>query len=163
MTTLARFTALYRSLGRGFESIQSPLLLGTRLWVSWQFLIAGWLKLTTWDTTLELFRSEYQVPLLPPTVAAVAGTFGELFFPLLIVLGLFTRIGALGLFAVNVMALISYWHVIGGDGFEAARGQHHLWGLMLLVLVAFGASRISLDAWLEKRAARLATGAVSAR
>ena len=77
------------------------LLLGTRLWVSWQFLKSGWLKLTTWDVTLELFRSEYQVPVLPPTLAAICGTFGELFFPLLLVLGLFTRVGALGLFAVN--------------------------------------------------------------
>ena len=151
MTTLARFTAFHLSLGRGFDTFQPLLLLGMRLWVSWQFLLSGWLKLTTWDTTLELFRSEYQVPLLPPTMAAVAATFGELFFPLLLVLGLFTRVGALGLFAVNAMALISYWHVLGAEGFEAARGQHYLWGLMLLVLVTFGGGRLSIDAWLEKR------------
>ena len=153
MPTLARFTAFHLSLGRGFDTFQPLLLLGTRLWVSWQFLVSGWLKLTTWDTTLELFRSEYQVPLLPPTMAAVAATFGELFFPLLLVLGLFTRVGALGLFAVNAMALISYWHVLGAEGFEAARGQHYLWGLMLLVLVTFGGGRLSIDAWLEKRVA----------
>jgi putative oxidoreductase len=153
MTTLARFTALHLSLGRGFDTFQPLLLLGTRLWVSWQFLLSGWLKLTQWDTTLELFRSEYQVPVLPPTLAAVAATCGELFFPVLLVLGLFTRVGALGLFAVNAMALISYWHVLGAEGFEAARGQHYLWGLMLLVLVTFGGGRLSLDAWLEKRAA----------
>ena len=151
MTTLARFTAFHLTLGRGFDAIQPVLLLGTRLWVSWQFLASGWLKVTTWDTTLELFRSEYQVPLLPPTLAAIAGTFGELFFPVLLVLGLFTRVGALGLFAVNAMALISYWHVLGAEGFEAARGQHYFWGLMLLMLVAFGGGRLSIDAWLEKR------------
>ncbi len=146
MTTLARFTALDAVLGRACELLQPPVLLGIRLWVSWQFLVSGWLKLTTWDTTLELFRSEYQVPLLPPGLAAVAATFGELVFPMLLIVGLFTRVGALGLSAVNAVALVSYWHVLGAEGFEAARGQHYLWGLMLLVLVAFGGGRWSLDA-----------------
>jgi putative oxidoreductase len=139
------------ALAGGLDRLQSWGLLGTRLWVSWQFLKSGWIKLTTWDSTLELFRSEYQVPLLSPTIAAVAGTFGELFFPVLVVLGLFARVGALGLFAVNLMAVVSYWHVLGGEGFEAARGQHLLWGYMLGVLAIFGAGGISLDALVRSR------------
>src|SRR5262245_26827996 len=106
---------LHSAVGGGLDRLRSLLLLGTRLWLSWQFLVSGWLKVTNWDTTLELFRSEYQVPLLPPTLAAITGAFGELFFPALLVLGLFTRIGALGLFAVNAMALYSYWHVLGQE------------------------------------------------
>jgi putative oxidoreductase len=139
---------LYRwhdALGRALDLLRSPLLLATRAWVGWQFLKAGWLKLTNWDTTLALFESEYQVPVVSPGVAAVAGTAGELFFPILLLLGLFARIGALGLFAVNLMAVVSYWHVIGGEGYEAAVAQHWLWGFMLLILAAFGAGRISLD------------------
>jgi putative oxidoreductase len=135
----------HERLARTLDRLRPLLLLGTRLWVSWQFLKAGWLKLTTWDVTLELFRSEYQVPLLPPTVAAVAGTFGELVFPLLLVFGLLTRVGALGLFAVNLMAVISYWHVLGTEGFEAGLAQHVLWGFMLLVVALFGAGSLSLD------------------
>ena len=141
-------------LARTLDPLRSLLLLGTRLWVSWQFLASGWLKLTTWDTTLILFQEEYRVPLLPPTLAAVVGTFGELFFPILLALGLFTRVGAIGLFAVNAMALLSYWHVLGGDDFAAARGQHYLWGFMALVIVTCGAGTFSLDAWLERRGAR---------
>ncbi len=110
--------------------------------MSWQFLKSGWLKLTTWDTTLELFKSEYQVPLLSPTLAAVAGTAGELFFPALLILGLLTRVGALGLFAVNLLAVVSYWHVLGQDGYEAALAQHVLWGYMLVVLATCGAGRL---------------------
>jgi putative oxidoreductase len=139
---------LYRwhdALARALDLLRSPLLLATRVWVGWQFLKAGWLKLTNWDTTLALFESEYQVPVVSRGVAAVAGTAGELFFPILLLLGLFARIGALGLFAVNLMAVVSYWHVIGGEGYEAAIAQHWLWGFMLLVLAAFGAGRISLD------------------
>jgi len=139
----------HRALAHSLDHLRSILLLGTRLWVSWQFLKSGWLKLNTWDVTLELFRSEYQVPLLPPTAAAMVGTFGELFFPLLLVLGLFTRLGALGLFAVNLMAVVSYWHVLGGDGFEAALGQHVLWGYMIAVIAVVGSGAISVDAQLE--------------
>jgi len=149
--TLAR---LHLALARPLDAFRPLVLLGIRLWVSAQFLSSGWLKLTTWDTTLFLFKDEYHVPLLPPAVAAVAGTFGELFFPILLVIGLFTRVGAIGLFAVNAMALISYWHVLGGDDFAAARGQHYLWGLMTLVIAVCGAGGISLDRWLEARAAR---------
>jgi len=142
---------LHAALGDGLDSLRSLMLLGTRLYVSWQFLASGWLKVTNWDTTLELFRSEYHVPLLPPYAAAITGACGELFFPLLLVLGLFTRLGALGLFAVNAMALFSYWHVLGQDGFEAARGQHYLWGFMTLVLATCGAGFFSLDRLFEKQ------------
>lgn len=143
---------IHTRLARGLDHLRSPLLLFTRLWVSWQFLKSGWLKVSDWESTLELFRSEYQVPVLPPTLAAITGAFGELFFPLLLVLGLFSRVGALGLFAVNLMAVVSYWHVLGQEGFEAALAQHVLWGFMLLVLVTFGAGAVSLDRHLERRA-----------
>jgi putative oxidoreductase len=142
---------IHDSLGRALDQLRSPLLAAIRVWVSWQFLKAGWLKLVNWDTTIELFRSEYQVPVLPPMVAAVAGTVGELFFPLLLVLGLCTRAGGLGLFAVNLLAAVSYWHVLGQEGFEAAVAQHVLWGLMLLVVAVFGAGDFSLDRMLERR------------
>lgn len=141
----------HEGFGRALDHLRPPLLLSTRIWVSWQFLKSGWLKATHWDTTVELFRSEYQVPLLTPTLAAVAGTVGELFFPVLLILGLLSRIGALGLLAVNLMAVVSYWHVLGQEGFEAALAQHLLWGFMLLVIVACGGGRLSLDHALERR------------
>jgi len=142
---------LHARLANGLDYLQSLLLLGTRLWVSWQFLKSGWLKLTTWDVTIELFRSEYAVPLLSPTLAAVLGTFGELFFPALLILGLFTRVAAPGLFIVNAMAVVSYWHVIGAEGYEAALAQHVLWGFMLAVIAVYGAGGVSLDARLERK------------
>lgn len=151
MTSLTLLQRPYDALARGLDHLRPWLLLGTRLWVSWQFLNSGWLKLTTWDVTLELFTSEYQVPVLPPTLAAICGTFGELFFPILLVLGLFTRVGALGLFAVNALAVISYWHVLGGEGFEAALAQHVLWGYMLAVVAVCGDGALTLDERLRRR------------
>jgi putative oxidoreductase len=141
----------HAALSRALDLFRPVLLLGTRLWVGWVFLKSGWLKLTTWESTVELFRYEYRVPILPPDLAAVAATAGELVFPGLLVLGLFTRIGALGLFFVNLMAVVSYWHVLGAEGSEAGLGQHVLWGYMILVPLLFGGGRFSLDALLGPR------------
>ena len=132
-------------LDKILDALQPLVALGTRWWVSWQFLKSGALKLSDWDMTLALFRDEYHTPLLSPGLAAVVGTFGELFFPVLLILGLFGRAAAVGLFAVNAMAVISYAHVLLQPGFEAAIGQHYLWGFMLLVLAVYGPGRLSLD------------------
>ena len=135
---------------RAAAPLQSLLLLGTRIYVSWQFLKSGWLKLADWETTRFLFEEEYRTPVLSPAVAAVAGTFGESVFPLLLIAGLLGRYSAAGLFAVNIMAVVSYAHVLLSEGFDAALGQHYLWGFMLLVLIVFGPGRWSADALLRK-------------
>jgi putative oxidoreductase len=151
MNTFTQVMAGHAAFARFLDGFRPWLLLATRLWVSWQFWKSGWLKLTSWDITLELFRSEYQVPLLPPALAAVCGTFGELFFPLMLALGFFSRFGALGLFAVNAMAVVSYWHVLGSEGYEAALAQHVLWGYMLAMIAACGAGALSVDEKLGRR------------
>ncbi|MGH8210876.1 MAG: DoxX family protein [Steroidobacteraceae bacterium] len=143
-----KFPALASALRRfdvALSYLASPFLLATRLYVSWQFLTSGWLKISTWQTTLALFTNEYHVPVLPPHVAAVVGTFGELFFPVLLILGLFSRPAAIGLSVVNAMAVISYAHVLLADGNEAALGQHVLWGFMLLAIMVFGSGALSID------------------
>jgi len=142
MDVVRRANRLAESATLPFASL---LLLATRLHVSWQFLKSGWLKLTDWETTLFLFQEEYHTPLLPPVAAAAAGTFGELVFPALLMAGFMGRYAAAGLFAVNVVAVVSYAHVLLGEGFEAALGQHYLWGFMLLVLAVFGPGRWAVD------------------
>jgi putative oxidoreductase len=127
---------------------ESPLLLALRWYVAWQFLKSGSLKISDWDSTLYLFQEEYHVPLLPPALAALAGTAGELVFPSLLVVGLLTRYSALGLSAVNILAVVSYAHVLLSEGFEAAISQHYLWGALLLVVAVFGPGRWSVDALL---------------
>ena len=153
MNHLLKLVAAHAALGRLLDHLQSLILLGTRFYVGWQFWKSGWLKVTAWSSTLELFRSEYHVPLLPPAVAAVTGAAGELLFPTLLFLGLFSRVGALGGFFVNAMAVISYRQVLLAEGSEAALGQHILWGFMLLILAVFGPGRVALDTWLEGRLA----------
>ncbi|HEY0940803.1 MAG TPA: DoxX family protein [Steroidobacter sp.] len=138
-------------LGRLLDPLQAPFALASRVYVSWVFLKSGYLKLSDWEQTVALFEYEYRVPLLTPQLAAIAGTTGELVFPALLILGLFGRISALGLQAVNVLAVISYAHVLYQPGFAAAIGQHYLWGFILLVLAFYGPGVWSLDHWLKAR------------
>jgi putative oxidoreductase len=124
-----------------------------RCYVAWQFMHAGLIKLQNWQGTLELFHTEYHVPILPPDLAAYVGAGGELFFPCLLIIGLFARPAAIGLFFVNAMAVISYpqlWE------FEcpAAINDHFYWGILLLVILVFGAGRFSLDALFKNWSAK---------
>jgi len=148
-------------LARTLDWLQAPFALATRIYVSQVFLKSGWLKITAWDQTISLFQTEYHTPVLPPYVAAVVGTFGELFFPILLILGLGGRIGAVGLFAVNAMAVISYSHVLYQEGFEAAIGQHYLWGFMLATLAIYGSGALSLDRLFTRRSSAATVGFAS--
>lgn len=123
--------------------------LGIRVLVARDFFLSGLTKIRDWDTTLALFQDEYHVPVLPPELAAIGGTFGELFFPVLLVLGLGTRFAAVGLSLVNVMAVVSYWHVL--KDLEPALAMHVTWAILLLVPLFHGPGKISLDAWIWRR------------
>jgi putative oxidoreductase len=123
--------------------------LGIRLYVAEVFFRSGLLKIGNWDGTLYLFKNEYRVPLLPPEMAAWLGTFGELAFPPLLALGLAARFAALSLAVVNVMAVISFWHVLGDN--EAALMSHYFWGVLLLVTLCHGPGVLSLDHWIRRR------------
>ncbi len=142
---------LYTRFVHLLNALQSPFALLVRVYVSWVFLKSGWLKLSDWGQTVALFESEYRVPLLPPHAAAVAGTAGELVFPVLLIVGLAGRLSAIGLFAVNALAVISYAHVLLQEGFEAAVAQHYLWGFMLLVIIFYGPGALSVDGLLARR------------
>jgi putative oxidoreductase len=140
----------YLVLTRMVDRLQPLALLAARLYVSSIFFRSGMVKIADWGSTLALFRDEYTVPVLSPTLAAYLGTFGELFFPILITLGLAGRFGAASLFFVNVMAVVSYPQLFG---FECPAGInfHYFWGCTLAALVVFGPGSISIDDFLLRR------------
>jgi len=132
---------------------QDTLLLVLRGWIAWLFFKSGLLKYQSWETTLLLFEYEYAVPLLSPNVAAILGTFSELFLPPLLMLGLLARPVAFALLLVNIVAVISY-----PDISPAGIKDHQLWGLGLVWISLLGAGRLSADAamayWVKDNHAR---------
>jgi putative oxidoreductase len=132
------------------DRLQPLALLAIRLYVANVFFSSGMAKIANWPGTLALFHDEYHVPLLPPDVAAYAGTFGELAFPVLIVLGLAGRFASAGLFVVNLMAVISYPQLFQFEC-PAPVNQHIYWGSLLALLAIFGPGRLALDALILRR------------
>jgi putative oxidoreductase len=128
------------------EALQPLALLAARIYVARVFFLSGLTKLRDWDTTLLLFSDEYQVPLLSPAVAAFAGTAGEIVLPVLLALGLAGRFGAMGLFVLNIVAVLSL-----ADVPEAALQQHLFWGSLLAAVVLWGPGKWSIDHFLKAR------------
>ena len=119
-----------------------------RLYVARVFFLSGLTKIQDWETTLYLFREEYHVPLLPPEMAAVSGTAGELMFSVLLALGIFTPLSALALFVLNIVAFVSYYHALIET--PAAWHDHLEWGIVLALLMTAKSGCISLDGLIKK-------------
>ncbi len=143
---LRRMLLLWARASALLDGLQPLAALLARLYMAQVFFLSGLTKLRDWDTTVALFTDEYKVPLLPPAMAALLGTVGELTLPLLLVLGLGGRFAALGLTVVNVVAVISLSEIA-----PAALQQHILWGALLVGLAVYGPSRWSLDQRLATR------------
>ncbi|HTL91553.1 MAG TPA: DoxX family protein, partial [Steroidobacteraceae bacterium] len=122
----------------------SVLALPLRFSVAWIFWNAGQVKLINWQRTIELFRDEYQVPILPPELAANIALSVELTVPVLLALGLFTRAG--------VVVLLGMTAVIQAFVYPDAWPTHLQWTAMMLVLLSRGAGAISADHFLWRRA-----------
>jgi putative oxidoreductase len=89
------------------------------------------------DTTIELFRSEYTLPLLPPEVAAYMAAGAEHIFSILLVLGLFTRLSAAALLGMTIVIQVFVY--------PDAWPTHLSWAGLMLPLIALGGGRLSLD------------------
>ena len=117
------------------------ILLVARLGIASVFFLSGRTKveglLTIKASTYELFASEYALPLIPPDLAARLATGAEHLFPLLLVLGLFTRSSALALLGMTTVIEIFVY--------PDAWSTHLSWAGLLLPLLARGGGNWSLD------------------
>src|SRR5216684_3632473 len=119
------------------------LALPLRFAVATVFWNSAMAKLANWDTTLSLFSDEYQLPLLPPEIAAYAATTVELTTPVLLVLGLLTRPAAFVLLGMTTVIEIFVYPL--------AWPTHIQWAAMLLVLLCRGPGELSLDELIRRR------------
>ena len=146
MSTMQATADVVRPAIRALEAAAPVSDLLLRLWVAKIFFQSGLTKIASMDSTILLFKYEYEVPLLSPEVAAYAGTFAELTLPVLLAVGIAGRLGAIGLFVFNIVAVISYPGLN-----EVGREDHLVWGLMLLVAVLRGPGKLSVDHFLRRR------------
>ena len=129
---------LYRRLDRvPYTMLAIPL----RLAVAVIFWNSAMTKLADWNAALFLFEEEYRVPLLPPELAANLALAIEITTPVLLVLGLLTRIAAVVLLGMTAVIEIFVY--------PQAWPTHIQWAAMLLVLLCRGAGTISIDAFIQ--------------
>jgi len=131
------------------DYLQPALNLLFRFWVAKVFFMSGLTKIKSWDTTLMLFEYEYAVPLIDFKMAAFLATGAELLFPVLLLLGLAGRFSAVVLFILNIVAAISYPDISPGGV-----NDHYFWGAMLLVLIAYGPGKLSIDQLIKSAVAK---------
>jgi putative oxidoreductase len=118
----------------------SAVALVARFGIAGVFLQSGRTKVDGWqvtDTAVELFRSEYQLPLIDPALAAHLAALAEHLFPVLLVLGLATRFAAAALLLMTLVIQIFVY--------PDAWPTHATWAACLLLLMARGPGVLSLD------------------
>ncbi|MDH4419246.1 MAG: DoxX family protein [Acidovorax sp.] len=104
-------------------------------WLSARTKVDGWFTVS--DSAYLLFREEYKLPLLPPELAAQMATVAEHVFPILLVLGLFTRLSALALLGMTLVIQVFVY--------PDAWPTHLSWAGLMLYLVGRGAGNVSVD------------------
>ena len=118
----------------GVIALAARIAVADVFWRSGQTKVNGF---SIREETFYLFREEYKVPLLPPDLAAYLSTIGEHVFPVLLFIGLASRLSALALFGMTMV--IQLFVVPGGWP------EHILWLSLLTLIIARGPGAISLD------------------
>jgi len=115
--------------------------IGSVFFLSGRTKVDGWLTVN--DSAYTLFRDEFKLPLIPPDIAANAAAWAEHLFPVLLVLGLFTRLSALALLGMTLVIQVFVY--------PDAWPTHLSWAGLLLYLAGRGGGRFSLDHILRVR------------
>lgn len=124
----------------------SILQLGLRIGVGAVFFNSGLLKYRSFEFAVKLFEDEFKVPLLDPALAARLAMFNELTFPVLLFLGLATRLATLPL--LGMIAIIQTFV------FPNAWPDHVFWSAALVLLLTRGAGVFSLDYLIDQYLAK---------
>lgn len=108
-----------------------------RLAIAGVFLRAGLVKVSSWESTVALFRDEYHVPVLPPEVAATLASCVEIGGSILLLVGLATRLATLPFLGMLMTIQLFVY--------PQAWPEHLVWSSILLLLLTRGPGGLSLD------------------
>ena len=130
---------LSRWIGHDVLALASRISIAAIFFLSGRTKVEGFLTIT--DSAYELFRSEYKLPLIPPEIAAHLAAYAEHLFPVLLLLGLLTRLSALALLGMTVTIQVFVY--------PDAWPTHLSWAALLLYLIGRGAGALSFDKLLK--------------
>lgn len=141
-TLVQKFRAglhLLEHIPHDLVALVSRLSIGAVFWQSGQTKVDGW-QVT--DNAVYLFENEYKLPLVDPWLAAHLAAFAEHFFPLMLLIGLASRLSAAALLGMTLVIEIFVY--------PDAWPTHGTWAVCLLVIIARGPGRLSLDHLIDR-------------
>lgn len=143
--------ALFRTLPALMNKVPSSLVqlvlrfgLAGIFWSSGRSKVEGLMTIS--ENTYFLFEEEYQLPLLPPQLAAQLGTYAEHLLPILLVIGLATRLSALALFGMTLVIQLLVYP-------DALVSTHLGWFALALAVATGGPGTLSIDHLLFRKRA----------
>ena len=136
--------AVLDRIPQSFISLAARIFPTAVFWMSGQTKVEGF---HVTDNAIALFRDEYRLPLIDPALAANIAAFSEHFFPLLLVMGLASRLSALALLCMTAVIEIFVY--------PDAWPTHGVWATCFLVVIARGPGIFSLDHLLLRRWSRV--------
>ena len=120
-------------------AVCSRVAVSSIFWLSGRTKVDGYLSIK--DSTYELFTSEYKLPYIPTDWAAHMATYAEHLFPVLLILGLFTKLSAFSLLMMTAVIQIFVY--------PSAWPTHLSWATMLLFLMFHGGGRFAIDRFIR--------------
>ncbi len=151
---LSQFGSLFEAheaAGRWLTTYVEPVFnVAARIWMGKIFIDSGLARVANWNSQEFLFGEEYKLGLFPPKLWAIVTTGCELVLPVLLFVGLFTRVPALGLFIMT--AVIHF--VVGYANDDYLAPYHYVWMLAFGYLFIRGGGPLSIDGLIKTSRAR---------
>ena len=139
---MKKYITIYFKIIQILEKFFMPILvLLMRFWMARIFWYSGLTKISDWPATIFLFKDEYKVPVIPPEIAAYFAASFELTCPILLTLGLATRLATLPMLAMTSIIQFTYLDLI----------DHRYWAMLLTTILFYGPGIFSLDNWIKKK------------
>ncbi len=145
---IGRLFDAHEAAGGALTRLLEPVFnVAARIWMGKIFFDSGLARVANWKSQAFLFESEYKLGLLPPKLWAIITTGAELILPVLLFVGLFTRVPALGLLIMT--AFIHF--VVGFANDDYLAPYHYVWMLVFGYLFIRGGGPLSIDGLIKSQ------------
>ncbi len=134
--TAERVYAKITDLLGPFAMLALRLPVAVVFWRSGRTRVEGWNIFDITDSQAFIFEYEFGMPF--PVLTAQVTAIAEHVLPVLLILGLFTRLGALGML---IMTMVIQFFIYP----DAWLNAHMFWATILFAVIVLGPGKISLD------------------